>query len=121
MLDPWGDWPAWIATSPFVPEDERANYVKPEFLNKAAALEPLQWMPKIQARKFRLQENLFETDTPTNIKEKLRAAVPAGTTIVLYKDLHEFAAAFPKSTNLGWMEEQLKNLPPPAPAAAPAH
>jgi len=118
VLDPWGDWPDWIATSPFVPEDERADYVKPEFLNKAAALDPLQWMPRIQARKFRLQQNLFETDTPTNIKEKLRAAAPTGTTIVLYKNLQEFTAAFPKSTNLGWMEEQMKNLPPSAP---PAH
>ena len=23
-LDPWGDWPTWMATSPFVPEEERA-------------------------------------------------------------------------------------------------
>ena len=35
-LDPWGDWPTWMATSPFVPEDERADYVKPEFLKKAS-------------------------------------------------------------------------------------
>src|ERR1700733_4016955 len=65
VLDPWGDWPIWMATSPFVPEDERGNYVRPEFLRKASALEPLEWMSKIQAKKFRLQQNLFETDTPT--------------------------------------------------------
>ena len=41
VLDPWGDWPTWIATSPFVPEDERTDYMKPEFLKKAATLEPV--------------------------------------------------------------------------------
>jgi hypothetical protein len=111
VLDPWGDWPTWIATSPFVPEEERADYVKPEFLKKAAALEPVEWLPKIQAKKFRFQQNLFETDTPKAAKEKLRAAVPAGTTFVFYKTVPEFKAAFPNSTNLGWMEHELRMLP----------
>src|SRR5271165_5682765 len=62
VLDPWGDWPTWIATSPFVPEDERADYVKPEFLEKAATMETLEWLPKIQAKKFRMEQNLFELD-----------------------------------------------------------
>jgi hypothetical protein len=117
VLDPWGDWPAWMATSPFVPEEERAAYVKPEFLKKAAALETLDWMPKIQAKKFRLQQTIFETDTPKPIKEKLRAAVPAGTTVVIYASLPEFKAAFPNSTNLEWMRHELKSLPESGPAS----
>ena len=124
VLDPWGDWPTWIATSPFVPQDERADYVKPEFLKKAAALETLDWMRNIQAKKFRLQQNLFETDTPKPIKEEIRAAVPAGATIQIYKTLQDFKAAFPKSTNLEWMERELRSLPQPAAAsagAAPQH
>jgi hypothetical protein len=120
VLDPWGDWPTWIATSPFVPQDERADYVKPEFLKKAAALETLDWMRNIQAKKFRLQQNLFETDTPKPIKEEIRAAVRAGATIQLYKTLQEFKAAFPYSTNLAWMEQELRSLPQPAPASTSA-
>ena len=50
-----------MATSPFVPEDERAEYIKPEFLKKVAILEPVDWLPKIQAKKFRLQDAVFET------------------------------------------------------------
>jgi hypothetical protein len=111
VLDPWGDWPTWIATSPFVPKDEREDYLKPEFLKKVASLEPLQYLPKIQARKFRLQQLTFETDTPTPVKEKLRAAVPAGSTTLLYKTLAEFNAAFPHSTNLQWIEQELRALP----------
>jgi hypothetical protein len=114
VLDPWGDWPTWISTSLFVPEEERPDYVKPEFLKKAATLETLDWMPKIQAKRFRLQQNLFESDTPNPVKEELRTHAPAGATIQLYKTLEEFKAAFPHSTNLEWMEKELRTLPEPA-------
>ena len=114
VLDPWGDWPTWMATSPFVPADERADYLKPEFLKKAAALETVDWMPKIQAKKFRMQQIMFETDTPKPIKEELRAAAPSGATFAFYKTLAEFQAAFPNSTNLEWMKHELRMLPEPA-------
>ncbi len=110
VLDPWGDWPTWMATSPLPPEDERPDYVKPEFLKKAATMETLDWLPKIQAKKFRLQQDLFETDTPKLVKEKLRAAVPTGTMVALYKTLPDFTAAFPHSTNLDWMKHELRSL-----------
>ncbi len=111
VLDPWGDWPTWMATSPFVPEDERADYLKPEFLKKAAVFETLDWLPKIQAKKFRLQQNLFETDSPTTVKEKIRAAVPPGASVVLYKTIQEFNAAFPHSSNLEWIRQQILSFP----------
>jgi hypothetical protein len=111
VLDPWGDWPTWMTTSPFVPEDERPDYVKPEFLKKASVLDPVDWLAKIQAKKFRMQQNIFETDTPKAAKEKVRTAAPPGTTFVFYKTLQEFNAAFPNSVNLGWMEHELRMLP----------
>jgi hypothetical protein len=120
VLDPWGDWPTWLATSPFVPEEERQDYLKPEFVKKAAALEPLEWLPKIQAKKFQLQQNLFETDTPKAIKEKIRRAVPAESTVVQYKTLPEFMQAFPNSTNLNWMKQQLRSLADAGAESGPA-
>ena len=113
-LDPWGDWPTWMATSPFVPEDDRGEYVKPEFLKKVAALEPVEWLPKIQAKKVRLDQELFETKTPKAIKEKLQGAVPAGATVVLYKNLDEFNAAFQDGQNLEWIQRELQSLLEPA-------
>jgi len=118
VLDPWGDWPTWMATSEFPPKDERPDYVKPEFLKKIAPLETLDWLPKIQAKKSRFQQLLFDTDTPPPVKEKLRAAVPAGTPVVLYKTIDEFKAAFPYSTNLDWMKRELRALPDSNPPAA---
>jgi hypothetical protein len=125
VLDPWGDWPNWMATSPFPPEDERKDYLKPEFLKKVAPLETLDWLPKIQAKKFRLQQLQFGLDTPKPIKEKLNAAAPSGTVFVSYKNLDEFKAAFPYSSNLDWMKHELRALPDagtaPVKAASPQH
>ena len=50
--------------------------VKPEFLGRISALEPLEWLPKIQAKKFRLDDEIFDTVTPRAAKEQLRAATP---------------------------------------------
>ncbi len=119
-LDPWGDWPAWMATSPFVPADERPQCVKPDFLKKVAALEPVDWLPKIQPRRFRLDDELFDTNTPKAAKEKLRAAVPAGSSVMLYKNMDEFKAAFEDGKNLQWIQLELRSIPVPAETRARA-
>src|SRR5450755_3620774 len=102
-LDPWGDWPTWIATSPFVPENERAEYVKPEFLKKIGGLDTLEWLPRIQAKTFRLDQELFDTVTPKPAREKMRVAAPANSSTLLYKDMDEFKAAFEAGKNLQWI------------------
>ena len=112
VLDPWGDWPEFMATSPFIPEEERADYVKPAYLGKIAKLETTDWLPKIHAKKFRMQQNIFSTYTPPRVKEKLRAAAPAGTTFAFYQTLDDYMAVFGKvSTNLDWVKHQLRVLP----------
>lgn len=110
-IDPWGDWPTWMATSPFVPEDERTQYVKPEFLKKAEGLEPVDWLPKIQAKKFRLQQIAFNKITPDAAKEKLRAAAPAGATVTIYKTPDEFNAISQNNKDLEWVWGELQALP----------
>ncbi|MGC1374383.1 MAG: alpha/beta hydrolase [Candidatus Sulfotelmatobacter sp.] len=110
-IDPWGDWPTWMATSPLVPEDERAKYVTPDFLRKAEVLEPLKWLPKIQAKKFRLQDATFEKVTPAAAKAKLRAAVPPNATVTIYKTPDEFNAVVRENKGLQWIEDQLDSLP----------
>jgi hypothetical protein len=110
-LDPWGDWPSWIATSPFVPEDERSQYVKPEFLKKAATFEPVEWLPRIQANKFRLQDAVFDPITPKVAKEKLRAAVPVNANVEIYKTSEEFNAVVSSKKDLDWIKRELRSLP----------
>jgi len=109
-LDPWGAWPVWMAESPFPPEDERPQYVAPEFLAKIAKLDPVEWLPKIQAQKFRLQDAIFDSITPKAAKERLRATVPAGSTVVIYKTPEEFNTMVRSKTDLAWIEKQLRSL-----------
>jgi hypothetical protein len=110
VLDPWGDWPNWMANSPFVPEDERQEFLKPEFLKRAAVLEPTDWMPKIQAQSFRLRDALFDSNTPKSAKEKLRAAVPHGATLVIYKTPEEFNKVIREQSDLEWIQHELHLL-----------
>ena len=110
VMDPWGDWPTWMATSPFVPEDEREQYLKPQFLNALHPLEPVDLLPRIQAKKVRLDLQLFETATPQAAKGELRAAAPASSNIPLYKDTEEFKAAFEHGKNLLWIQYELESL-----------
>jgi hypothetical protein len=111
VLDPWGDWPTWMAASPFVPEEERLDYMKPEFLKKLADLEPIDWLPKIQAKQFRLQDAIFEPNTPKACKDKLRAAVPVNGTVVIYKSPKEFNAVVRDNKDLEWIQHELRSLP----------
>ena len=110
-LDPWGDWPAWMKSSTLIPEEEHMEYMKPEFLKKAAALEPVEWLPKIQAQKFRLQDATFETTTPKVAKQKLRGAVPAGATVTIYQTPEEFNMVVRGKTELEWIQRELRSLP----------
>jgi hypothetical protein len=100
-----------MATSPFVPEDERASYIKPEFLKKAAALEPVESLPRIQAKEFRLQDAIFDSITPRAAKEKLRAAVPGNASVVIYKTPEDFNAVVRHHQELDWVKNELRALP----------
>ena len=110
-LDPWADWSTWMRSSPLVPEEERQEYLKPEFLKKVAAMDPVDVLPKIQAKKFRLDDERFDTATPRAIMEKLRSLAPAGATVRLYKNMDEFKAAFQDGKNLDWIKQELESVP----------
>jgi hypothetical protein len=110
-IDPWGDWPTWMAQSSLVPEEERASYVKPEFLKNVAMLEPIEWLRKVQAKRFRLQDATFESKTPWAAKQKLREAVPSKGTVVIYRAPEEFNAVIRSRTELEWIQHELRALP----------
>lgn len=110
--DPWGAWPAWFASSPFPPKEERANYRTSKFLKKVTPVDPVRWLPKIQAQKFRFQDALFEATTPKAAKVKLRAAVPVGSTVVVYNTPEEFNAVTRSNSELTWIKRELRFLGP---------
>ena len=90
VMDPWGDWPEWLAKSPQVPEDERATYLKPGFLAKVVPIDPIRWMPQLKGRPFRLQENLFNQAMPESVRKQIEIAASGTAQIVEYHDIKEY-------------------------------
>jgi hypothetical protein len=109
-LDPWGDWPTWMHSSPLVPKEERDEYLKPEFLKKVVAMDPVDVLPGIRAKKFRLDDELFDTATPSAVMEKLKSVAPAGATVLLFKNMEEFKAGFKDGQNLEWIKQELNSI-----------
>ena len=109
LMDPWGDWPDWLARSPQIPENERAIYLKPEFLSKVAPLDPVKWLPLLKARPIRLQEALFSDVEPQSVRERLEGALPSDAEIARYKDRKEYLEKVTADGKmLNWLHERLQ-------------
>jgi hypothetical protein len=118
LLTPWGDWPTWLTKSAFIPEDERAKYVTPEFLARVAGLDPVQWLPKVKARSVRLQNVRREGGVPDVIQEHLEAAAPDIAEINQFGDGRALVPAAAGGKLLEWIKAQLQPDAKPAAAAA---
>jgi dienelactone hydrolase len=109
LVDPWGDWPDWLAKSTLVPEAERPAYLKPEFLNQAAPLDPVQWFGRVKVP-VRLQYLSEPAVTPQNARERIAAAAPEKAVIIPYKDaVAQYKAA--KLRFFDWLKDQLRPAP----------
>jgi hypothetical protein len=107
LLDPWGDWPEWMAKSTLVPEKERAGFLTPEFLAGVAPLDPVKWLPELRTQKIRLQEVMSVTVTPDEAKRKVEAAAPKNAEVVRYQTAEEFRAAA-AGQGFYWIKQQLQ-------------
>jgi dienelactone hydrolase len=111
LLNPWGNWPEWMAKSTIIPEKERADYLKPEYQKMVGMWDPVQWLPKLTNTRVRLQ--MVEkgiTVTPDVCRERIAAAAPANATVVRYQNVAEFAKVAKSGTGFDWIKSEL----PPA-------
>jgi hypothetical protein len=116
LLDPWGDWPDWMAKSELIPEGERPNYVKPEFLKKVAAFDPVQWLPHLTSQRVRIQQVMDDSITPKAAKERIDSVAPSSAEVVRYDSTRDFFGAVSGGRIFQWAKEQLKPAPPKQPA-----
>jgi hypothetical protein len=110
LLNPWGDWPDWLKTSPEVPDGERANYLAPDFLAKAALVEPMTQLPKLADRRLRVQQILDDPENPPAVRDRMAEAVPAGD-LVRFKDREAHERAWLANGLTGWLAQQLGAQP----------
>jgi len=117
LLDPWGDWPEWLRDSSIVPENERATYLKPEFLQKVAGLDPVKWLPQLTSQHIRIQQVMDDRATPKAAKERIDSAAPASATVLRYDNTMRFYDAASGGKIFEWVKNQLRPLSPSQPAA----
>jgi hypothetical protein len=129
VLNPWGDWPNWLATSALIRNEDRADFLKPEFLQRVAGLDPVRWLPKVKAQAVRVQTVGSNTVTSKTVSERIVAAAPPAAQITYYAD----EKALVMQTGSGgkafeWIKAQLQTGAkteyqatghPAAPAASP--
>ena len=108
LLDPWGDWPDWLSKSSLIPKEERADYLKPEFLKLVELLEPIKWLPQLQSRTLRLQDALYDKVTPSIAKKRIESAMPASAQIVRYKDSQALGNVASEGKFFDWVKERVR-------------
>jgi len=108
LLDPWGDWPDWVAKSTLIPENERPGFMKPEWLAGVAPLDPIEWLPKLKQQKVRIQLVSTVTVTPEEAKRKVEAAAPSNAEIVHYGDTQAFKNTVASGIGFDWIKEQVQ-------------
>ena len=108
LLDPWGDWTDWVPKSTRIPENERANFMKPEWQQKAAPLDPVKWLPELKTQKIRIQFIKAVAITPVEAQAKIEAAAPPNAEIIHFEDAAAFKAAMAGGTGFDWIKQQVK-------------
>jgi hypothetical protein len=110
LLDPWGDWPTWMAKSEVIPDEERPDYVKPEFLKKVADFDPVVLLAKLKTQRIRLiQINEDSDNTPEDAKKRIEASLPSSGENHRYESNAEFYGLVASGGRVfDWLKLQLQ-------------
>jgi pimeloyl-ACP methyl ester carboxylesterase len=115
VLDPWGDWPVWLAQSWVVNQDpDHASFTDADFLKRVAPLDPMKWLPMLKTRHIRIQQIMDNSATPDDAKDAIKKAAPKRTEVVRYDHLSQFADVAAGGQLFSWVKVQLKATPTPA-------
>jgi Acetyl xylan esterase (AXE1) len=113
-LEPWGDWPDFLAKSDVVSQDpDRALYVKPAFLKKVAPLDPVKWLPKLTIP-VRIQQIRQLADTPMECKEKIRTAAPKQAVVSRFETADDLGTREAHGRLFDWIKSSLPEPAKPA-------
>src|SRR5579863_505962 len=108
LLNPWGDWPDWVAKSTRIPENERPDFQKQDWLDANAPMDPLRWLPQLTTPNVRLQFVKSVEITPRQAQEKIEAAAPKQAKIVHFDDTTAFKAVVADGSGLDWLKDHVR-------------
>src|SRR5258706_11472682 len=109
LVDPWGNWPVWMAKSNVTPEEERSRYIKPDFLGGVSPFDPVSLLPRLTTPRVRLNQFAENSSTPTEASSRIEAALPPGAERRRLADGAQFDPVVAASGhNFDWLKLQLK-------------
>jgi len=111
LLNPWGDWPDWLANSPLIPKAERDSYLKPDFLKGLEPLEPVRFLPTLKSCPTRIQFVDDDNKATKAAEDKLEAAAPATTKVFHFPNGRAMYAVNSEGRLFEWISTALKSLP----------
>jgi hypothetical protein len=106
LLDPWGDWPDWLATAPIVPREEQGSYLKPDFLKRLEPLEPVRFLPELKTRSLRIQF-VDEYGESQEAVHKIEAVAPRTAIVRHYATALELRNATADGGLFKWISREL--------------
>lgn len=107
-LQPWGDWPTWLAKSSLIPEAERPTYLKPEFLSTVAPLDPVQWVGRVQTKALQIQFVMDDTVTPVAAIQHMKVAMTSSAQVLEYPTRRQQYQLLGGGRAFDWIKEQLR-------------
>jgi hypothetical protein len=111
LMDPWGDWPDWLKGSLQIPEKERPDYLKPEFLAGVSTLDPVDYLPQLKDRSIHIQQVLTDLVTPSSARDRIAAAAPQPSAVARYDTVADESKALGSDGIVGWIAGQLHPSP----------
>jgi len=109
LVDPWGNWPVWMAKSNVIPEEERSRYIKPDFLRGVSPFDPVSLLPRLTTPRVRLNQLAENSSTPSDASSKIEAALPPGAQRRRLTDGAQFDPMVAAGGhNFDWLKLQLK-------------
>jgi len=112
LLEPWGDWPVWLAKSSVVQEDpNKDSYTTKDFLKKVAPLDPVKWLPKLKAVQIRMQQMADSDSNPTDCQDRLKAAAPKLAKVDRFDSAAQMTTVEGGGRLFDWIKDQMNKLP----------
>lgn len=113
VLDPWGDWPVWLAKSPVIKDDPNHKdfAADAKFLARVAPLDPVKWLPTLGSTKIRIQQVMDNVATPDACKDALKRATPKHGEVVRFDHMKDLGVAESGGKLFDWVKESVKNIP----------
>src|SRR5262249_49458467 len=94
-------------------DDERALFLKPDFLKRVSAFDPVAVLPKLTGRHIRFSQVEKNSSVPAEAQKKIAAALPP---TAMRQQLHNPAQveemAESRSNSVRWIKNQLKGSEP---------